>query len=70
MTGPLFEIVLARLYTDAGFRERFLAAPLQVALGEGLSEEEARAMAGVDRVGLELAAHSFEKKRAGRGKRG
>ena len=63
MTGPRFEILLARLYTDAAFRTRFLADPEQVALAEGLSPAEAQALATIDREGLELAATSFSKKR-------
>ena len=68
MTGPKFEFALARLYTDKAFRARFLAAPEQVALDKGLSPVEATALAAIDREGLELAAHSFEKKREGRKK--
>ena len=66
MTGPKFEAVLARLYTDAGFRKQSLNAPLTAALAEGLSQTEAEALAGIDREGLELAAASFAKKRAGK----
>ena len=58
--------VLARLYTDAKFRARFLAAPEEVSLAEGLTPAEAQSLAAIDREGLELAAHSFEKKRSGR----
>ncbi len=64
MTGPQFEIVLARLYTDDAFRTRFLAAPERVALSEGLTPAEAQALAAIDREGLELAAESFAKKRS------
>ena len=64
MTGPRFEIVLARLYTDEMFRARFLANPEQAALAEGLTPAEAQALGAVDREGLDLAAKSFEKKRA------
>ena len=66
MTGPGFEIMLARLYTDVAFRARFLAAPKQVALSEGLTPAEAEAIAAIDRDGLELAAESFEIKRSGK----
>ena len=66
MTGPRFEIVLAQLYTDDAFRARFLAAPEQVAFSEGLTSDEAQALAAIDREGLELAAASFARKRSGR----
>ena len=69
MTGPAFEIVLARLYTDDAFRARFLAAPEKVALAEGLTPGEATALAAIDREGLKLAAESFAKKRSSRGKK-
>jgi hypothetical protein len=63
VTGPRFEIVLARLYTDDAFRARFLSDPEQVALTEGLTPVEAQALAAINREGLELAATSFSKKR-------
>jgi len=63
VTGPRFELFLARLYTDAGFRARFLADPGAVASDEGLTEAEIEAAVGIDREGLLLAAESFEKKR-------
>ena len=69
MTGPAFEVVLARLYTDDAFRTRFLAAPWKVALAEGLTPAEADALAAIDLEGLELAAESFAKKQSSRGKK-
>lgn len=63
MSSPRLEGFLARLYTDASLRDDFLREPKAVALREGLSEEESAAMADIDRVGLKMAAHSFEKKR-------
>ena len=58
-----FEAFLARLYTDAGLRRRFLADPRGVAEAAGLSGVEAHALVDIDRVGLELAAASFARKR-------
>ena len=63
-----FEAFLARLYTDAELRRRFLADPRAVAGGgagggHGLSAEEIQALVDIDRVGLELAAASFARKR-------
>jgi hypothetical protein len=63
------ERFLARLYTDPAVRAAFLADPRAVALAAGLSEEDADALARIDRVGLELAADSFERKRTRRGHR-
>ena len=64
MTGPRFEIFLARLYTDAEARSRFLRDPEQLARSEGLSEDEVSAALSIDREGLELAGESFDKKRS------
>jgi len=64
MTTPAFEAFLARLYTDAEFRRRFLNDPRQMAAGAGLSTEEVSHLMAIDRVGLELAAKTFAYKRA------
>ena len=60
---PEFEAFLARLYTDADERERFLANRRGVAEQAGLQPHECRALDAIDRVGLELAARSFARKR-------
>lgn len=57
------ERFLARLLTDRGFRERFLAAPVDVARSEGLSAQEAEAIAGMPAQGLRTAARSYQHKR-------
>ena len=54
---PEFETFLARLYTDAPLRARFLAGR------QGLTVEECVALERIDRVGLELSARSFAHKR-------
>ena len=63
MSSPAFEAFLARLYVDAAFRARFLADPDLEGREAGLSHEERIALKAIDRVGLELAARSYENKR-------
>lgn len=58
-----FEAYLARLYVDAQARARFLADPGGEAARAGLDPAACAALAQLDRVGLELAARSFEHKR-------
>ncbi len=62
-TGAAFEAFLARIYVDGAAREEFLLDPRGVARRAGLSEEEAEALEGIDRVGLDMAAGSFARKR-------
>jgi hypothetical protein len=64
MSAQTLEALLARLYTDTGARRDFLADPRGAAVSAGLEPAEIDALAVIDRVGLELAARSFEKKRA------
>jgi len=59
-----FEAFLARIYTDARARSRFLEDPRGEAARAGLDPREQDALATVDRVGLEMAALSFAAKRA------
>ena len=66
MNSPEFERFLARIYVDAEARARFLAAPREEAARAGLTAEQCEALASIDRVGLELAARSFARKRARR----
>ncbi|HEV2722216.1 MAG TPA: hypothetical protein VG323_19515 [Thermoanaerobaculia bacterium] len=54
---------LARLYTDADLRARFLAQPYEEARAAGFDEERARELARMDAKGLILAAESFARKR-------
>ena len=63
MTSPAFEAFLARIYVDRQARERFLDNPRGEAVAAGLTADEAVALEQIDRIGLELAAHSFEAKR-------
>lgn len=66
MSSPALEAYLARLYTDSALRAAFLADPLAQSLRHGLSHDEAEAMHDIDRIGLQMAAASFDAKRAGR----
>lgn len=65
MSARAAETLLARLYSDDALRARFLSAPLVVAAEAGLDTEEARAFAAVDASSLQLAAHSYTRKREG-----
>ena len=64
MSAAAFETFLARLYTDPGARRDFLDDPLGAAARAGLEPGEIDLIVAIDRVGLELAAESFERKRA------
>ena len=66
MSSPAFEGFLARLYVDRDFRARFLADPEGTARRAGLGCGDRAALRTIDRVGLELAAMSYEKKRSPR----
>lgn len=57
------EDYLVRLYLDVELRRRFLSDPDRVMTDAGLDAEVRGALANIDRVGLELAAHSFFRKR-------
>lgn len=63
MASRQLEAFLARLYVDAPSRQRFLAAPEAEARAAGLEPDEVDALCKIDRVGLELAAASFARKR-------
>ena len=59
-----FETFLARLYTDAQLRSRFLTDPRGEAERHQLTTDECAALERIDRAGLELSARSFAHKRA------
>ena len=67
MSSPALETYLARLYTDDALRAAFLLEPRAQALLHGLSQQEAEAMAAMDRVGLQMAAASYRAKRSAHG---
>jgi hypothetical protein len=63
MSTPEFEQFLARLYTDAGFRVRFLADRRGTCEAARLTDEQTGSLLAIDAEGLALAAKGFEKKR-------
>jgi hypothetical protein len=56
------EAFLAKLYVDAEIRDRFLADPRGEAAMHGFDEQEAEALASIDRIGLKMAALSLSRK--------
>jgi hypothetical protein len=58
------EALLARVYTDAETRRRFLADPQAEARRAGVGEVECASLTDIDAKGLALAAESFAAKRA------
>ena len=57
------EAFLARIYVDPEARARFLADRVGEASRAGLDANAVAQLDGIDRVGLELAAASLERKR-------
>jgi hypothetical protein len=64
MTAEALERLLARLYTDAQLRRRFVADREGVARAAALDADEVEAVLRLDADDLELAAESFAAKRA------
>jgi hypothetical protein len=66
LMSQALESLLARLYSDAAFREAFLQdGSALLAQQPHLSEQDRAALLSIDRVGLKLAARSYAKKRSG-----
>ncbi len=65
MSASTVETFLARLYTEAALRERFIANKRGEALGAGLSDDDAEALVAIDVAGLRMAAASYARKREG-----
>lgn len=63
-SDPRLQAFLAGLFVDDDARARFLADPRGRALRAGLDAQAAERLESIDRVGLELAARSFARKRA------
>jgi len=63
VNDPKLERFLASLYVDTALRARFLCNPLEEASRAGLTPEQCHALEAIDRVGLEMAARSFTRKR-------
>lgn len=64
MSAKGLEDFLARIYVEAAARQKFLADPDGEARRAGLDPSECDAVQKIDRVGLAMAARSFERKRA------
>lgn len=64
MSAPGVEAFLANLYSDAALRESFLHDAKTVMANLPLAEIERAALLEIDRVGLQMAAASYAKKRA------
>ena len=63
MNDPKLEKFLASLYVDPDLRARFLNGPKELAARAGLNPAQCSALEKIDRVGLQMAARSFERKR-------
>lgn len=63
MNDARMERFLASLYVDAKLRASFLKTPREEAARAGLDPAQCDALVAIDRVGLEMAARSFERKR-------
>lgn len=70
MHSSRLETFLARLFTDAEFREAFINDARQLAEAQSLDAAELDAVLAIDRPGLLLAAHCFAAKRRDTGTRG
>lgn len=62
-TTASLQALLAGIYVDDGFRAAFLNDPERFAQSHGLNDEDAAALASIDRTGLQMAARSFARKR-------
>jgi hypothetical protein len=64
VSTPALEAFLARLYTDAALRARFLADREASLAAAALGAEDEAALRTIDAVGLQMAASSLAAKRA------
>jgi len=64
MSSSRLESFLATIYVDADARARFLADPRGEATRAGLAAPEIESVVNIDRVGLEMFAHSLNHKKA------
>lgn len=63
MSTQNVEKILAQLYCDSDFRRQFLQEPETILAAADLNEHERVALRHIDRVGLEMAARSYQHKR-------
>ena len=63
MSTPALERFLAKIYIDPEARAKFLANPLEEAARAGLPDDLCKALQSIDRIGLEMAARSYARKR-------
>lgn len=65
MSDSRLEAFLARIYVDETSRAKFLADPRGEATKAGLTAQQVEDVVKIDRDGLELFAHSLERKKQG-----
>ncbi len=65
MSDSRLEAFLARIYVDEKARAKFLADPRGEATKAGLTAQQVEDVVKIDRDGLELFAHSLERKKQG-----
>jgi hypothetical protein len=63
VSAQTLEVVLARLYADAPFRDFFLVEPKEALKEYSLTEDEGRDLIAIDRPGLLMASQSYLRKR-------
>jgi hypothetical protein len=64
VSSQAVERFLAKIYSDSDARARFLKDPRGEATRAGLLPAQCVALECIDRVGLEMAARSFDVKRS------
>ena len=65
MSDSRLEAFLAKIYVDEKARAKFLADPRGEATKAGLTAQQVEDVVKIDRDGLELFAHSLERKKQG-----
>ena len=63
MSTEALERFLAKIYVDPEARARFLADPRSEAAHAGLTEQQCLSLERIDKIGLQMAAQSFVRKR-------
>jgi hypothetical protein len=65
MSDSRLEAFLVKIYVDEKARAKFLADPRGEATKAGLTAQQVEDVIKIDRDGLELFAHSLERKKQG-----